>query len=60
MKISIGMAQAVTTWTDQSVAAPEIVLETGGACVLIALGSEGSLVWYPISVIGTGSSAAGI
>ena len=51
---------AVTTWTDQSVAAPEIVLETGGACVLIALGSEGSLVWYPISVIGTGSSAAGI
>jgi len=51
---------AVTTWTDQSVAAPEIVLETGGACVLIALGSEGSLVWYPISVVGTGSSAAGI
>ena len=51
---------AVTTWTDQSVAAPEIVLETGGAVVLIALGSEGSLVWYPISIIGTGSSAAGI
>ena len=51
---------AVTTWTDQSVAAPEIVLETGGACVLIALGAEGSLVWYPISVVGTGSSAAGI
>jgi hypothetical protein len=51
---------AVVTWTDQSVAPPEIVLETGGACVLIALGSEGALVWYPVSVVGTGSSAAGI
>lgn len=50
----------VTTYTDQSVAVPEILLEKGGACVLIALGAEGALVWYPISVIGTGSSANGI
>ena len=49
----------VTGWTDAS-SAPQILLETGGACVLIALGSEGALVWHPISIIGTGSTAAGI
>jgi len=49
----------VTGWTDAS-GAPQILLKTGGACVLIALGSEGALVWHPISIIGTGSVAAGI
>ena len=46
----------VTSWTDGS-SSNDIVLETGGAVICIALGAEGSLVWYPISVIGTGSSA---
>ena len=49
----------MTGWTDAS-GPPQILLETGGACVLIALGSEGALVWHPISIIGTGSTAAGI
>lgn len=40
--------------------APQVLLETGGACVLIALGSEGSLVWHPLSIVGTGSTVAGI
>ena len=50
----------VATWTDQTVAVPEILLEKGGACVLIALGAEGALVWYPVSVVGTGSILGGI
>ena len=50
----------VSNWTDGSVAAPQILLETGGAVICIALGTEGSLVWHPISVVGTGSSVAGI
>ena len=49
----------ITGWTDAS-SPPHTILETGGAVVLIALGSEGALVWHPISVIGTGSSATGI
>jgi riboflavin synthase len=40
--------------------APQVLLETGGACVLIALGSEGSLVWHPLSIVGTNSTVAGI
>jgi len=50
----------VSNWTDGSVAAPQILLETGGAVICIALGTEGSLVWHPISVVGTGSTVAGI
>jgi hypothetical protein len=50
----------VASWTDSTVAAPEIKLETGGACILIALGSEGSLVWYPLSIVGSNSTLAGI
>ena len=49
----------VTSWTDGS-SSNDIVLETGGAVVCIALGAEGSLVWYPISVLGTGSSVSGV
>jgi len=49
----------VTTWTDGS-SSPDIILATGGAVVCIALGAEGSLVWYPISVLGTGSSVSGV
>ena len=48
----------VTSYTDSS--NNTIKLETGGAVICIALGAEGSLVWYPISVIGTGSVANGI
>ena len=52
---------AVATWADQTYnAGPEILLEKGGACVLIALGAEGALVWYPVSVVGTGSILGGI
>ena len=40
--------------------APQILLESGGAVILIALGSEGALVWHPISLVGTGSILAGI
>ena len=49
----------VTSWTDGS-SSNDIVLETGGAVVCIALGAEGSLVWYPISILGTGSSVSGV
>ena len=49
----------VTSWTDGS-SSPDIILATGGAVICIALGAEGSLVWYPISVVGTGSAVAGI
>jgi hypothetical protein len=50
----------VSNWTNSSQAAPQILLEKGGAVICIALGTEGSLVWHPISVIGTGSTANGI
>jgi len=50
----------VTGWTDSTVAAPQILLETGGAVICIALGSEGSLTWHPLSVVGTNSVVAGI
>lgn len=49
----------VNSWTSTG-SGPHIVLATGGACVLIALGSDSDLVWYPLSVIGTNSSVAGI
>ena len=49
----------VTSWTDGS-SSPDIILATGGAVVCIALGAEGSLVWYPISVVGTNSSVQGV
>ena len=49
----------VTSWTDGS-SSPDIILATGGAVICIALGAEGSLVWYPISVVGTNSSVEGI
>lgn len=49
----------VTGYKDAS-GAPQVLLETGGAVVLIALGSEGSLVWHPLSIVGTGSTVAGI
>ena len=50
----------VTGWKDGAVAAPQILLESCGAVILIALGSEGSLVWHPLSLVGTSSSVAGI
>jgi len=49
----------VNSWTSTG-SGPHIVLATGGACVLIALGSESDLVWYPLSVVGTNSSVQGI
>ena len=50
----------VTGYKDGAQGAPQVLLETGGACVLIALGSEGSLVWHPLSIVGTNSTVAGI
>jgi len=50
----------VTGYKDATSGAPQVLLETGGACVLIALGSEGSLVWHPLSIVGTNSTVAGI
>ena len=52
----------VTNWTDSSASPPQILLETGGAVICIALGSEGSLVRHPISFIKTATegSLAGI
>ena len=49
----------VNSWTSTG-SGPHIVLATGGACVLIALGSDSDLVWYPLSVVGTNSSVQGI
>ena len=49
----------VTGWANSD-GAPQILLESGGAVILIALGSEGALVWHPISLVGTGSILAGI
>lgn len=49
----------ITGWPNAE-GPPQIKLESGGAVILIALGSEGSLVWYPISLVGTGSVLTGI
>ena len=49
----------VEGWKDTS-GTPQILLETGGAVICIALGSEGSLVWHPLSIVGTNSTVAGI
>ena len=49
----------VTSWTDGS-SSNDIVLETGGAVVCIVLQVWSSLVWYPISILGTGSSVSGV
>ena len=49
----------VEGWKDAS-GTPQILLETGGAVICIALGSEGSLVWHPLSIIGSNSTVAGI
>jgi hypothetical protein len=51
----------VENWcANPAVAAPQILLEAGGAVVCIALGSEGALVWHPLSLVGTGSLLSGI
>ena len=49
----------VTNWANAE-STPHIKLESGGAVILIALGAESALVWYPISLVGTGSLLAGI
>ena len=51
----------VTGWANAS-GTPQILLESGGAVILIALGSEGALVWHPLSMVptSTAGSLAGI
>ena len=50
----------VTGYCSPGTGVPHVKLETGGACILIALGSAGSLTWHPIALVGTGSVANGI